>query len=223
MKLSKVFAVVMTAWFATSCLAAEQLDQSYDVPVDSQNLRDAIYFVKVAAQTFTVGVSGTLSKVELAIQRSSDFPGSVSVDIARVVAGTPDYSQSGRLANQTLAVSSIPVQDPNTPLAKTFVPIDFSSSNLAVNAGDYLAIVLRPSYTGSNYIGWWENNSSQPSYEGGTYFTYDVVMQSGADIGGSINDAQFRTYVTTIPEPSTCVLLAGCSLAIGFTRRDRRR
>ncbi len=223
MKFLSTLAGLGLVWLATSNAVADQLDQFHDAPIDSQTSLYRIGAFKVAAQTFTVGVAGTLSKVELALFRSSEFPGEVAVDIAHVISGTPNFSESGKIATQHLPISAIPVADPAAPLAKTFVPIDFSSSSVEVSPGDNLAIVLRWSYLGANYIAWWENNSSDPSYAGGTFFTYDVIMQSSANIGGSVYDGQFRTYVTTTPEPGTCTLLSGCLIAIGLMRRNRRR
>jgi hypothetical protein len=207
-----------------TCVRADQLDQSLDVPVDpSQPTAFGNGFGKEAAQTFTVGVAGLLSKVDVALYRSSDFSASVDFDIARVSSGVPDFSASGRLATRQISSSIIPVWSAGAPI-KQFTELDFSSDHLAVVPGDNLAIILRWGFFGPQFIGWWTNTNGQPSYAGGSYFQYDVVLQTSVDLGQSTLDGQFRTYVNPVPEPHGAFILAlGAVLSAPFRcqRRDK--
>jgi hypothetical protein len=201
---------------------AVQLDQIHAVPPNpNQANAYGLSSFTEAAQTFTVGVSGTLANIDVGLYRpSSAFEGTIVVDISRVVAGVPDFSEAGVLARRTVSNSTIPVLsvfDVFTPVFS--LSVDFSDTSLNVTPGNTLAIILRPNTTGSDYYNWWANVAGGPSYAGGKFFQRQTSNGSITDAGTQY-DAHFRTFVL-VPEPSSLAL--GVLAVLGLVASIQRR
>lgn len=134
------------------------------------------------AQTFTCGTSGTLSSLEVYLY---DFVGAnVTVTIQNTTGGLPNGT--------VLATRVIPAF-----VGPQWNTVDVSSANIPVSPGLMLAYTLdtpvRPSIRQYN----------NTAYPGGTAYYY---------FGGTWNnntnyDMLFRTYVSTVPEPTSIGLL----------------
>jgi hypothetical protein len=216
------------AWVATTnCLNAEQLDQYLDLPIDPSQARVfTSRLPKLVAQTFTVGLPGYLSRVDVALFRSSNFSVPFELRISHVNSGNPEFLDPNPLAIKQISTADIPIWSPGAPISSQFLQIDYSNDHIQVSPGDNLAIVLTWGFLGLEQIGWWTNTNSQPSYTAGSFFQFDVVLQTPFDLGLHSDsavqfDGQFRTYVTSIPEPGAFVLLAYGSLHLALLRRRR--
>jgi hypothetical protein len=189
-------AMLLVALFpATSQAASSVLDQSV-VPTNPPCCVFGVNssFPLDSAQTFTVGHSGSLSRVDVFVQPESG-PGPFHWDV-RPVSGTGSPTDSNAA---TLASGSF-----NMPSSGfSFVTLDLSASPVPVVAGEKLAIALS---TPNGSFGW---GLSDAGYAGGdawqrsrTFnngFAWITNLQPGNDLG-------FRSFVT-VPEPATLLLL----------------
>src|SRR5260221_244361 len=123
--------------FASSALAAPILDQSF-VPVfgESGSSNTGVISTADQAQTFTVGATGVLSKVDVFISKGSPPGKNLLFDVRPTVGGVPVESDT-----MVLAVASVP--GPSVPATPVFFEFDISSFNVPVTSGEVLAIVLR--------------------------------------------------------------------------------
>ncbi|MEM0895686.1 MAG: PEP-CTERM sorting domain-containing protein, partial [Verrucomicrobiota bacterium] len=166
---------------------------------------------QTVAQTFTVGLGGLLSSVEVQVQQGDipDVPtGDLVMSILPTTNGAPDFGQS--LGSVSLPATTIPPFDDFA--SGPFVSFDVSGLNIMVSPGQVLAIELSyPTGTGSYFI----YDAEVPIYAGGSAWISNpfdgFIFDSGRDAG-------FRTTVL-IPEPSSLVLLGVGTLALSRRRR----
>jgi hypothetical protein len=176
------------------------LDQSLDQ--NGSNLFQNNSF----AQTFTVGITGILTSVEVELQDFSVAPPSLTIAITNTVLGAPAFPPLV-LGSTALATSGLTT-------AETWVA--GTGLSIPVTAGDLLAIVI----TLSNKTGW---VNGPDVYAGGMAFN----AFGGAWLSFDNIDRSFRTFVepapAAVPEPASMFLL-GLGLA-GFwaSRKHRRR
>lgn len=179
------------------------------------------------AQTFTVGLTGALSGFDIWIERNASVQLPLLFDLRLTSSGAPTFDDTGSnilVAGQKPAVE-IPLYLQSTSLPAQLVHIDLTTA-VEVTAGDVLAIVLRsddPSTDADGLTYRWfglPSHASFPSYPGGDSF----VRSGGTWLKlPNVGDSVFRTYVTPVPEPSTCFLSAlGCGM-FGITRVRRLR
>lgn len=195
--------------------AAPILDQSADGPAGFPEL---VFSSQQLAQTFTVGLTGQLTRVDVKIRKEENpplSPGPISpllLDIRPTASGAPQEADSPVLASASIAPATIP-----TVLG--FVSIDLSP--IAVNAGDVLAIALlvSPGETGSFR---WAGTSTD-AYGGGRFFARNAAPP--ADVFAPFgSDLVFRTFVdtATVPEPATLTIFGIGLTGLGLLRRRRR-
>lgn len=136
------------------------------------------------AQTFTVGISGTLAKVDLGLYRDpAAISGDVTLDIVPFSA-FPGYDLSSSLFSTTLPIASIPL------LTLDLTTVDVSSANISVTAGDKFAIVLRRA-SGPSWVVWQDSDFSAP-YGGGDFYTWHPGEAVWRWVSG---DHRFQTWV----------------------------
>lgn len=157
------------------------------------------------AQTFTVGVSGMLTRFDAWIVYSGErFPvPTVDWEIRPTLNGVPVESDTASLASGTFLSS-------DAPQNWSFYTINLSSP-VPVSSGEVLAIVLDtpPGYNGVSVS--WQGEEPNP-YNGGYAFVgvpvgapdpnataWSTSFLAGYDLG-------FRTYVGPVPEPSSAFL-----------------
>jgi len=163
------------------------------------------------AQTFTVGLAGTLTRFDAYIE-SSEANVPVLWDIRRTIGGAPIQSDTA-----TLAYGSFP-----GPAAAhnsfAFFSIDASSFGVAVSPGDVLAIVFRTPDINVSIS--WLGDTTNP-YARGAAYDGTPGANSTAWSSDFINyDFGFRTYVQPIPEPSSaCLIVGGAGIFLGTRRR----
>jgi hypothetical protein len=147
-------------------------------------------FPLTRAQTFTAGLSGALDRVDLALLRSDDTDGPLTVEIRDVAGGAPGTT--------VLASAAVPPADvPTGGLAFVEVPFD---SPAAVTAGSQYAIVA---YTGGDNVYRWGIVNGGNPYAGGSAFTSGQSPPSTWSSASLSSDLAFKTYVappdTTAP------------------------
>ena len=200
----------------TTLEAAPIVDQSYDAVADGSSGGINVESDQQLAQTFTVGVTGTLVTVEVQARVSTVFPpgGDLLLDIRPTVDGVPVEDDSLALASVAVPVADVP---PFVPWTGNFVSVDLSPFSVHVTAGEVLAIVLRQSGTGS-YI--W---LSQVEPEGVTYAKgAGFSRRFDPSWGRLIPETDFGFRTSVVPEPATLALIGLGLVGIGAMRRRKQ-
>jgi hypothetical protein len=148
------------------------------------------------AQTFTVGIAGTLGRVELELLSFGTTQGSAIISLYPVTAsGTPDLSSP--IASTTIPASVIDA-DYNAAPGGTdpagWPAADFSGAGLSVTPGEKLALIVS---TTDAQVGW---------IGGGNYYAggqgYIVAPNNQLSLGCGPSGFHFRTNVI-VPDGAT--------------------
>jgi hypothetical protein len=204
---------------ATSPAAsADQLDQSFAGPGTVGSVDVTAAFAR--AQTFTVGLDGTLTRIAIPIGKSD---GTLDADELRIdvrptdVSGAPLEDPGSALAAAAVLGSQLTTfLDPNAPFE-----IDLSAAAVQVTVGQQLAIVASsdvPFATGRSFQ-WYAFLVNGGGYPGGDAW-FDPSTW-GVQNGGGV-DLVFSTYVE-LPEPSQgagAALVALALLVLGASSRS---
>ena len=192
-------------WVASSARADEVLDQEYNTTGPTSF---AIAYNWSVAQTFTAGMSGTLSHVDVTVTKGLYATADLILSLWSTSANGSPLSQ--------LAASSLPA----TAISSGVSVVSFGGFSQSVNVtpGTVLGIRLSsPALNNPPYNTRYDwAYDKQGNYPGGRSFVYGntTLDQAAADF-------DFRTYVTPVPEP-TATVLAGCGLfALGLLRRRK--
>ena len=163
------------------------LDQTHD-PAGGPTTTFSIFGANQAAQTFTVGVTGTLTFLEVFIEQSI-AGADITVDVRPTTGGAPVELDGLALATVTIpsgTVGSIP----------GWFTIDLGAAAIPVTLGLELAITLRAVGGAGQY----EASADNPgAYTGGDAWTRDTSGFPGTWTRVTGADLLFRTYV--IPTP----------------------
>jgi hypothetical protein len=174
------------------------------------------------AQDWTVGVSGTLARIDL----FTDAYGPAFDAILSVYGGASTIHEMGTvfLGSATVASTSLP-----GAVAPDVASWDFSALNIHADAGDILTFVMTPAFTCSATCaqGWDDVYAFQPSgasasgYTGGDTFGISPALGQFVQ-GASFN---FRTWMTppgAVPEPGEWTMLLVGLGSLGALARRRR-
>lgn len=198
-----------------SSIARAGLDQAYSPNggAGQGSFGSAIATGATRAQTFTVGTSGLLTEVDVALWRFNGTAGDLTVDIRSTSGGVPNAT----LVTRTVPYSSIAAQQPGV-LTPPWLPIDFSSAPLPVNSGDALAIVLHVDSGNAayNWFGDTITSVGHDPYAGGAALSFNGTW--GPAIPATSGDFGFKTFVT-VPEPGTVVWMGGTLVLLNRRRR----
>ncbi|CDH45513.1 PEP-CTERM sorting domain-containing protein [Candidatus Contendibacter odensensis] len=194
-------------------------------------------FWQQLGQTFTAGVDGMLTGLELRLGRmpGSVTTGSLSIEIRTTETGPASTGQSylqtpivggQRLASATLNTVDVPVVDPTLGQVAPFSPLITFATPVSVRAGVAYSILLY----GNGADQWvWSLDLPASTYGGGNAFArvgngYAWSFVGYAGNPPTLGDFGFRTYVertaAPVSEPMT-LSLWGLGLA-GLAWRRRR-
>lgn len=199
--------------------AGELLDQANAINTAGGAGLTPVSDLSMRAQTFTVGQSGLLTRVDLQIARlqlgtQNLTTRDLTFQVTRPLSSTVPVSAP--LATFTL----YPAQVPSTMELLSWVTFDLSASPLSVTSGEVFSLLL----------------SSDQSYASQAYYEWVVTPATGVDFytrgaGWQRNNATdpwfnsppstdygFRTYVTAVPEPAALALLGLGALAWHWRR-----
>lgn len=195
MKTCRLLPVLLLTGLTT---IAQTVDQSYNPA--TTNVSYGVDGTHTRAQTFTVGINGTLVGVEI-------FTGAVSADtlfwdLRPTTGGVPAAARSAALASGSLPSSSL-------PSPASFHYFDLSSFGINVSSGNVLAFTLWGA-TGNTVGGFSGRNDN--GYAGGAGFT----GATGATTAWSeLTNVDFKFQTHVIPEPASFALAAGMA-ALGL-------
>lgn len=170
------------------------------------------------AQTFTVGLAGTLSLVSVNIARTADTTAPLFVEIRTTVGGIPNAVDGQVLLSTPLSAAQVPIASPTTagPLngpAFAFINVDLSAFGLAVTPGEVLALSMTSDASPGGYL--WGLNVPG-TYAGGNSYYRGNSLDAAWILGGA--DQNFRTFVS-VPEPASMALIAIAFAALVTSRR----
>jgi len=159
------------------------------------------------AQTFTVGIPGRLSYVEV-FMNYVDLPTDPLVlDIRRTIDGVPVENDTEALGFLSVGPAAVPQG------AHAFVGFDLTSLGIEVTSGEMLAFVLQSNTSFGNEYGT-SGTAVIDQYASGQYF-HRVSWDTGQWKTAASNvDLRFATYVTpaSVPDPGSTLLLLGMAL-----------
>ena len=192
--------------------------QTFAEPVLDQSFLDGLGGVANGggidfAQTFTVGIEGTLAQVDLDVVELD----SVTLQIRPTIDGVPAEDD-----NTALLSVALPDVDP-PPGESVIVPVDVSAFELRVTPGEVLAIVLLREGRISLKAGF---EATSETYPDGAFF---LRFPGGGWMTSVADDLNFQTWVepdepvpaTAAPGVVLLVLIVGSS-AFFLRRPDQR-
>jgi hypothetical protein len=180
--------------------ATPMLDQVSDAT--GGTFSAAVESLQSIAQTFTVGIGGVLSQVDLMLDRRIEATGTFTVSILSTTAGVP-VGNGSTLLSRTFPVTDIVAIG---PFSFTFMPFDVASAGILVSPGDVLAVAVTHSGSFPDWVQW---DSRLDAYPRGTGYAGDGDLSTtwSSPVLGPGTDFGFRTFVDT-PEPASLFLMA---------------
>ena len=180
-------AVAVAIGVMSPAQAASTLDQ--DIAFSTSDCNTEVYSGAGIGQTFTAGLSGPLTSVEVFLVDVDERPGTepgLTVALASTSSGLP--------VGVALAASTIP--DSDVPSVPGVVTVTFSSP-ATVTAGEQYAILITTSETYNNYK--WCGDGAD-TYSGGTGLDDAASGRNWRQL--AYKDMSLRTYVDVPAAPS---------------------
>jgi hypothetical protein len=218
-----------------SCLPAAKgevvLDQQMGWVSTNHSGAAAINSEYTIAQTFTVGVTGTLSRIDLPLWRSQGLTGELKFQLLPVTAGRPDAFALHPQVEIDIDVATLPEDGAaGLPPVPSVTSFDLSAYGIPVQPGDQWAIYLSREEATNSGPPWvtWTIGKPDAGYAAGGSFLRNVPdegLPDGPDgwEDWSHMDMMFSTFVL-VPEPASYALAAlGMIGLLAFRRRKTPR
>jgi len=192
------------------------VDQAFDVAV--HNLTGIVNKRVTLAQSFTVGSSGILYRVQVPIARNESYD--VDTEVRDVAVSIVKMSGDGPDDSQVLGSVIIPASTvPKTPgVFFPYIAITAGPFNIPVSAGDELALVVSSPGTVDTPLGpyFWDGYADDGAGGGGGGYVHGQFysrLWTGAWTEGPTRDLGFRVFVKDPSSAGGPVNANGCTIA----------
>jgi hypothetical protein len=139
------------------------------------------------AQTFTVGVSGLLTRIKVPLVNTGGATTGVTLQLVAAVDGVPDEGRS--LGEVIIPASAVPTEFGTIGTPAAWPTFDFTSQGITVVRGQSLAFIVRSLST----IAYLYNPEFSSGYDAGTGFRRNRALST---TWNAIGDLGFQTFVT---------------------------
>ena len=195
-----------------------RLDQAF-IPT-TFNLETDLHLDFAGAQTLTVGLGGTLARVDLYLGEFGSGPvsGNLTFDVRPTINGIPVNDDASAFARITVPASS--VMPAGLPIGVFPVSFDLRPFGVSVTPGEVLALVVANPNASFPYYGLW-GSFTQP-FSGGTAFNRAPSL-GRPTFGAPGGNHAFATFVDTAatPEPATVLLFASALVPLVASARRK--
>lgn len=195
------------------------VDQEF-VPSSSAAWQGVVSSQVAQAQTFTVGVTGTLVQIDVLVVTYAAFEGFLGdllVALLPTVNGVPSDDPDSLIAGGVVPFSQVPKGFPSSFTSVSLVGVD---GPVSVVNGDVLAVALLAEE--GDFYEW---RGDYGDYPGGASFWATENVPTWIAVqpyGGVYPNFGFKTYVEPIPLPGALPLMAGALAVIGLGYSRRR-
>ncbi|HUO09421.1 MAG TPA: hypothetical protein VM008_14025 [Phycisphaerae bacterium] len=216
-----------------SARAVPVVDQSFFIP--TPGFAYIIGGGYIDSEILPVGLTGTLTEVDLQAWQWASTTGTVSFEVRKMLSdGPPDDLHSLILGQATLQTSDFPIITSAAAFPKTvtLATIDLSAQHIHVDAGERIAISATsdvPDLFPNGDFLWAATNQGVDGYPAGdawTYFNNANSIGWYKEVGARTVDRGFQTFIDTAPEPTSIATLVIAAPALlrrrGFGARIRR-
>ena len=160
-------------------------------------------------QSFTVGLAGSLTRIDFQLGRNSGTTQPLQVELRTASGDLPDLAPSALLFSGTIAAADVPIL---TFTSSFTASIDLSSAAPVVTPGEKLVVLL--SSSDSDWYNW--DNSGY--FNSNPYTNGTSVKLGYPDYSNWVTldnwDFGFRTWVVPVPEPSVLLPVGLLILAL---------
>jgi len=164
-----------------SVVATPVLDQDHTI---TSSIGDTPSDAQEVGQTFTVGIAGTLARIELLLGRFPFASGNAQLTVYSTASGFPSAS----LGFISIPAAGVPTASP------VYIPIDLTSLNIAVTTNDVLAFGIKNTGSGPYIMPY--VSPPPPTYSGGSGVRRTLSAPPGSwQTYTPERDFGFRTYV----------------------------
>lgn len=220
---NKLVAGIAVAFMLTavgSANATPVLDQEYTPdpnlpPVGHAAVgQNALGHVLNMGQTFTVGITGILSAIEVRVAKNTAIIEDLTLDL-RTTNGALPGPAGAILATASLSAGDIP------DTLFSFISFDLSDAEINVAAGDFLSFVLSSTAQQGRMDAYRISNSgAEGGYDGGIGYS----ARGNGTLFTPTNDLMFRSFVDVqVSEPGAIIPLIAGLAVIGLVRQRRTR
>jgi hypothetical protein len=215
----------MKLLFFAICIVGMAFSSKVEAFVIDQSFEDYGGYASVGggwqqAQTFTVGMSGNFVRIDAALRPGNIFDltdtANVNLLLIRPHGEAPNYPPG-----DVIAIASAHIPNPSferlgagsTSEVLPFQWVQFQLPSISIQNGEVFAFALQ---SGDHEYQWAADFQSNYQRGDGFWGPANAFLHP---TGSDQRDYLFRTYVTSIPEPSTIVLAISAFAALPIRRR----
>lgn len=204
--------MLLTTLLTASASPAATVDQDTGLAPNGDG-GFGIVTVQDVGQSVTVGITGTLTQVDIQLFRQAGAEGDVTFRVVPLADGLPD--ESTVLFTSVIPWDGIPLFEEGSPTTQPWTSVDISPGGIELESGTQFAFTL--TRFGLAQPPWVGARANFGVYSGGDALENCCTPVSAWGTAG--DDLRFRTWMA--PEPSRIVLGGSAVAALASLRRAR--